>query len=516
MKELIGESIAKLKSLLASKQITAVEILDAHISQIEKYEGSIDSFLTFTFEKARQQAKTQDENLSRTGALPLLGGIPLAIKDNMCFAGEKTTCGSKMLENFVSPYTGTAVEKLIESGALILGKTNLDEFAMGSSTEHSAYKRTKNPINVDYVPGGSSGGSAASVAAGFTVCALGSDTGGSIRQPASFCGLVGMKPTYGTVSRYGLVAFASSLDQIGPFARSVEDCAMTLLAISGHDRKDSTSLPDHCYAKAGEPSLSEQYIKDFAALSAEENLAGLRIGLIKELIGEGIDEEVRNCVLAAADKLRAAGAVVEEVSLPHARYALPVYYIIATAEASANLARFDGVRYGHRDMDASELHSMYYASRQKFGAEVKRRIMLGTYALSSGYYDAYYKKAQQVRRLITQDFEKIFADFDLVISPTSPCAAFKFDEKTDDPLKMYMSDIASIPANLAGLPGISLNCGTAASGALKKDLLPVGLQLLGRPLSDARLLKAANGVQALLDLKFVSPLIKQESKISAS
>lgn len=502
MKELVGKSIAQLKSLLGDKQVSAVEVLEAHIAHIEKYEGEIGAFLSFTFEKAREQARTQDDNFARTGKLPLLAGIPVAIKDNMCLAGEKTTCASKMLENFVSPYTGTAVQKLIESGALILGKTNLDEFAMGSSTEHSAFKKTRNPINTDYVPGGSSGGSAASVTAGFSVTALGSDTGGSIRQPASFCGLVGMKPTYGTVSRFGLVAFASSLDQIGPFARSVEDCAMTLLAISGHDGKDSTSLPEDCAQAAGQVPLSEEYIKSFVGLSASENLSGLKIGLISELIGEGIDEDVRNCVLAAADKIRAAGATVQEVSLPHARYALPVYYIIATAEASANLARFDGLRYGHRDMDAADLHSMYFASRHEFGSEVKRRIMLGTYALSSGYYDAYYKKAQQVRRLITNDFEKLFAEFDLLISPTSPCAAFKFGDKTDDPLKMYMSDIASIPANLAGLPGISINCGVA-----QKECLPVGLQMLGRPLSDARLLKAACGVEAALGLKFASPLL---------
>lgn len=352
------------------------------------------------------------------------------------------------------------------------------------------------------MPGGSSGGSAAAVSAGFSVTSLGSDTGGSIRQPASFCGLVGMKPTYGTVSRFGLVAFASSLDQIGPFARSVQDCALTLLAISGHDGRDSTSLPDDYRLKNSKEPLTPGFIEQIASQSASQNLKGKRIGLIKELIGEGIDQDVREPILKACAKLEAEGAIVEEVSLPHARYALSVYYIIATAEASANLARFDGVRYGLRDSDAKELHAMYYATRQAgFGAEVKRRIMLGTYALSSGYYDAYYKKAQQVRHLITDDFAKVFANFDMVISPTSPQSVFKFGEKTEDPLKMYMSDIASIPANLAGLPGISIPCGFSQNG------MPVGLQLVGPALSDGTILQVAQGLETILKVDCASPFI---------
>lgn len=502
MKALTGSSIAELKALISKKEISCLDVTEAHIKQIEKLEDNIGAFLSFNFENARASAKAMDARVAAGEALPLLGGIPVAIKDNMCEIGTRTTCGSKILENFVSPYRATAVQNLHDAGACIIGKTNLDEFAMGSSTEHSAYKQTKNPLNTDYVPGGSSGGSAAAVQAGFAVTALGSDTGGSIRQPASFCGLVGMKPTYGTVSRFGLVAFASSLDQIGPFARNVSDAAMTLLAISGFDPKDSTSLPQDYRDKNAKPKLTAEFIKEISARSAEENLKGMRVGLIKELIGEGIDEDVRRPILAAADLLRKNGAIVEEVSLPNAKYALAVYYIVATAEASANLARFDGVRYGHRNQDAKELHAMYYASRQEgFGAEVKRRIMLGTYALSSGYYDAYYKKAQQVRNLITGDFEKVFSNFDLVISPTAPNPAFKLGEKVDDPLKMYISDIASIPANLAGLPGISLPCG------FSDNQMPVGLQLVGPALSDARLLQVAQGLESVLNFSVKSPCL---------
>lgn len=501
--QLIGRSIAELHSLIKAKETSCSEITEAHIDEIQKGDEEIGAFLSYTFDQARASASSWDERLSKGEAMPLLAGVPVAIKDNMCEVDTRTTCGSKILENFVSPYRAYAVEKLHEAGAVILGKTNLDEFAMGSSTEHSAYKVTRNPINPQYVPGGSSGGSAAAVGAGFCVTALGSDTGGSIRQPASYCGLVGMKPTYGMVSRFGLVAFASSLDQIGPFARNVEDCALTLLSIAGHDKRDSTCLSQSYRDKHAKPALTADFIKEFKSNSPEENLKGKRIGIIKELIGEGIDDDVKAPILNAAALLEKCGARVEEVSLPHAKYALSVYYLVATAEASANLARFDGVRYGHRNMDAAELHAMYYATRNEgFGAEVKRRIMLGTYALSSGYYDAYYKKAQQVRALITADFHKIFENFDMVVSPTAPSAAFKFGAKSDDPIQMYMSDIASIPANLAGLPGISLPCGLAGSH------MPVGIQLVGRPMSDASLLQAAQGLETALDLRLVAEKIK--------
>ncbi len=508
---LVGKTISQLKGLLAAKEVSAAEVLDGHIAQIEAHEGEIKAFLSFTFDEARKQAQELDKNSDFKENSPqnLLAGVPVARKDNMCAIGTKTTCGSKILENFVAPYDAQVVVNLKNSGALILGKTNLDEFAMGSSTENSSYQRTKNPFDMAYVPGGSSGGSAAAVAAGFATAALGSDTGGSIRQPASFCGVVGMKPTYGTVSRYGLVAFASSLDQIGPFARTVEDVALTLLAISGHDSKDSTSLKDPYTSSANTknfPQLTLPFIQGLSKHSSEELLKGTKIGIIKELIGAGIEDGVRQSILSAAKLFTSLGATVEEVSIPHAKFALPVYYILATAEASANLARFDGVRYGLRDREAADILSMYNETRQAgFGSEVKLRIMLGTYALSSGYYDAYYKKAQQVRRLITSDFDKIFANYDLVLSPTAPSTAFKFDEKTGDPLQMYLSDIATIPANLAGLPGISLPCGLAA--AQTSASLPVGLQLLGAPLSDAVLIKVAYAFEQALKLDSRAPML---------
>ncbi len=508
--EVIGKSISELRSMLKAKTVSASEVLESHIAHIEKHEGEINAFLSFTFDQAREQASALDKVGDFGGAGAVLAGVPVAVKDNMCVSGKVTTCGSKILENFTAPYDAQAILNLKNNGALILGKTNLDEFAMGSSTENSAYKCTNNPHDTACVPGGSSGGSAAAVAAGFAVTALGSDTGGSIRQPASFCGVVGMKPTYGMVSRYGLVAFASSLDQIGPFGRTVEDTALTLLAIAGHDQKDSTSLaaPFQDNNPKGFPELTLSMIESLSKQSPAELLKGTRIGIIKELVGEGIEADVRNSVLEATKLLTTLGAIVEEVSLPHSRYALPVYYLLATAEASANLARFDGVRYGLRDLDAPDILSMYNSSRsQGFGAEVKRRIMLGTYALSSGYYDAYYKKAQQVRRLITSDFEKIFEKFDLVLSPTAPSTAFKTGEKTGDPLQMYLSDIATIPANLAGLPGISLPCGTSMASENAKAM-PIGLQLLGAPVSDALLIKVAYAFEQALKLTLQSPFLK--------
>ncbi|MBS1999480.1 MAG: Asp-tRNA(Asn)/Glu-tRNA(Gln) amidotransferase subunit GatA [Cyanobacteria bacterium SZAS LIN-2] len=501
-----GKSIAELTTLLQSKQVSASEITQAYFEQINQFEKDINAFITPMADQAMAQARQIDADIAAGKTTGALAGVPVAVKDNICVQGVKTSCGSKILGDFSSQYEATAIQNLRATGAVIVGKTNLDEFAMGSSTEHSAFKRTKNPFDLDCVPGGSSGGSAAAVAAGFAVTALGSDTGGSIRQPAAFCGVVGMKPTYGMVSRFGLVAFASSLDQIGPFARNVEDCAMTLAAVSGHDPKDSTSLPNPYRDNNPKnyPQLTFDFVRNLAKESPEEHLKGLRIGVIKELVGEGIETDVRDSILEAAKLLTRLGATVDEISLPHSKYALPVYYILATAEASANLSRFDGVRYGLRDKEAGDILSMYQNTRHEgFGSEVKRRIMLGTYALSSGYYDAYYKKAQQVRRLITQDFTGVFANYDLVLSPTAPSCAFKIGEKTDDPLQMYLGDIATIPANLAGLPGISLPSGL---GTAK---MPVGLQLLGSPVSDSLVVKAAYALEKALNLDLRPPYLKE-------
>lgn len=488
MKECVGKSIKELQLLLRSKEVSARDILKSHYAHINEHDKNINAFNLLTQELAEKQADRIDEHVRSGKPLPPLAGIPIAIKDNICVEGYPTTCSSKILEGFVSPYQSTCASKLFEAGAICIGKTNMDEFAMGSSTENSAFKKTANPWDTTRVPGGSSGGSSASVSAGFSVIAVGSDTGGSIRQPASFCGVVGMKPTYGMVSRFGLVAYASSLDQIGPFGRRVEDVAMTLNAISGHDPRDSTSIKsvDELLNGSSMPRLNQEFVTSLSETSPEKHIKGLRVALIKELLGEGIEKDVQERVRAAAEVFARLGATVEEVSIANAKFALPVYYLIATAEASANLARYDGVRYGLRDKTATDILSMYNSSRQQgFGAEVKRRIMLGTYALSTGYYDAYYKKAQQVRRLLTEDFDRIFKTCDILLAPTAPSQAFKFGDKTDDPLQMYLSDIATIPANLAGLPGISIPCGTGSSG------MPIGLQLMGAQLSDALVLKAA-------------------------
>lgn len=399
-----------------------------------------------------------------------LAGLPIAVKDNMCTTDFPTTCASKILQNYTPAYNATVVEKLRTARMPILGKTNLDEFAMGSSTENSAFQKTRNPWNIQCVPGGSSGGSAAAVTACEAPLALGSDTGGSIRQPASFCGIVGLKPTYGLVSRYGLVAFASSLDQIGPLTRDVRDAALLLSHIAGHDPRDSTSAP------VDMPDYS---------LSLKQDIKGLRIGLVQELMGKGIDPEVKKAVQESAKVFERLGGVVEETSLPTLTYALSVYYLVATAEASSNLARFDGVRYGTRAKDVDDILTMYTKTRAEgFGPEVKRRIMLGTYALSAGYYDAYYLKAQKIRTLIKQDFEKAFSKYSVLIMPTSPTVAFQFGEKTDDPLTMYLSDIATIPVNLAGIPGISLPCGM-------QNGLPIGLQILAKHFDEPTLLRAS-------------------------
>lgn len=461
----------ELNERLIAGEISAQEIVESVYQRIDEVEDDVQSYITLTKDEALKQAKEVDEKLANGQELNPLAGIPVAIKDNMCTEGVKTTCASKILHNFEPPYNATVVDKLNEADTVMTGKTNMDEFAMGSSTENSGFFTTKNPWDLDYVPGGSSGGSAAAVAAGEAVISLGSDTGGSIRQPASLCGVVGMKPTYGFVSRYGLVAFASSLDQIGPFSRDVTDCALALNCLCGHDPHDSTSV--------------DREVPDFTE-SLVDDVSEMKIGVPKEYFGAGIDDEVEEAVQSAIDKLEELGATCEEVSLPHTEYALPTYYLIAPAEASSNLARYDGVRYGYRNEEADGLVDMFKLTRSEgFGDEVQRRIMLGTYALSSGYYDAYYLKAQKVRTLIKQDFEEAFADYDVLISPTSPTTAFKIGEKSDDPLQMYMSDLCTIPANLAGLPGVSIPCGFDSAG------LPIGLQILGDHFAEEKLIQVA-------------------------
>jgi aspartyl-tRNA(Asn)/glutamyl-tRNA(Gln) amidotransferase subunit A len=475
-------SIRELHHQLIQKERSAVELTQDYLKRIEILEPKLHSFLCVTADRALEQAKQVDAKLAAGEELGLLAGIPIGIKDNLCTQGIPTTCASKILQNFVPPYESTVTSKLAASGAVMVGKTNMDEFAMGSSTESSAFQLTANPWDLERVPGGSSGGSAAAVAGGECVVALGSDTGGSIRQPASFCGVVGMKPTYGLVSRYGLVAFASSLDQIGPFGRSVEDVAVLLEAIAGHDPKDSTSL------KVEIPAYSSLLKPDFLKKRK------LRIGIIKETFGEGLDPVVGKAVMAAVDEMKKLGATVKEISCPQFRYGLPTYYIIAPSEASANLARYDGVKYGFRSESAENLMDMYTKTRAEgFGAEVKRRIMIGTYTLSAGYYDAYYLKAQKVRTLIKQDFERAFADVDVLVCPTSPVTAFKAGEKTNDPLGMYLTDLMTIPVNLAGLPALSLPCGFDDQG------LPIGLQMITNVLQEDVLLQSAYAYEQATD-----------------
>ncbi len=456
--------IRALHQQLVSKERSAVEITQAYLDQIAALEPTLHSYLTVTGDQALAQAAQVDARIAAGEDIGMLSGIPIALKDNLCTEGVRTTCGSKMLENFVPPYESTVTGRLRDAGAIALGKTNLDEFAMGSSTENSAYQVTGNPWDVTRVPGGSSGGSAAAVAAGECAVALGSDTGGSIRQPASFCGIVGLKPTYGLVSRFGLVAFASSLDQIGPLTRTVEDAALLLQGIAGHDPRDSTSLDVNV------PDYSQHLKTD---------LKGRKVGIITETFAaEGIDPQVRAATATAIQQLKELGAEVQEISCPRFAYGLPAYYIIAPSEASSNLARYDGVKYGIRNNNDS-LMSMYTKTRAEgFGAEVKRRIMIGTYALSAGYYDAYYLKAQKVRTLIRQDFETAFSQVDVLVCPTAPTTAFKAGEKVDDPLSMYLTDLMTIPVNLAGLPGLSLPCGFDEQG------LPIGLQIIGNALRE--------------------------------
>jgi len=460
----------QLQDMLVSKQISAEELTRAVFERIEQVDEKVRAYITLTKEQALNSAREVDKARLAGEALPPLAGIPVAVKDNMCTKGVRTTCASKILYNYIPPYDATVMEHLNHARSVMVGKTNMDEFAMGSSCENSAFFTTCNPWDTTRVPGGSSGGSAAAVAAGEAILALGSDTGGSIRQPASFCGVVGMKPTYGAVSRYGLMAYASSLDQIGPFTRDVTDCAMLLNVICGYDPLDSTSAP--------------YTVPDYTSFLTGD-MKGTKIGVPREYMGTGIDPAVREVIQKAIAVYTGLGAEVEETTLPHTEYALPAYYLIAPAEASSNLARYDGVRYGYRAKEAVDLVDMYLQTRSEgFGPEVKRRIMLGTYALSAGYYDAYYNQALKVRTLIKADFDRAFEQFDLLLGPTAPITAFKRGEKVDDPLQMYMVDICTLAVNLAGIPAISLPAGMV-------DNLPVGLQLIGRPFGEGDILRAA-------------------------
>lgn len=467
MEEILKKSAAEQSRMIANKEISAVELTKTTLSRINDVDDKIGAFNSVTEEIALNTAKKVDDMVANGEKLPLLAGVPLALKDNMNLIGSKTTASSKILENFVSPYNATVTQKLLDNGIPVVGKANLDEFAMGSSNENSAFKKVHNPWNLNKVPGGSSGGSAASVAACEASLALGSDTGGSIRLPASFCGLVGMKPTYGRVSRYGLIAFASSLDQIGPFARTVEDASMLLEVISGHDYHDSTSL--------------NIPVEQFSA-HLNDDIKGKKIGVISDLMTDAVSEDVRKAVENAVNIYKSLGAEVVEVSLPKLKYSIGIYYILATAECSSNLARFDGVRYGHRTANPENLLELYCKSRAEgFGDEVKRRIMLGTYALSSGYYDAYYKKAQQMRRLVADEFNAVFEKVDALISPTCPNTAFDLGARTEDPLAMYLTDIATICANLVGIPAMSVPAGFDSDG------MPIGLQIMTPQLKESEL-----------------------------
>ena len=460
----------ELRDLIQSKEVSAEEITESVLNQIDAVENKVEAYVTIQREKALEQAREIDRKI-KVGLKGDLVGIPMALKDNMCTEGIKTTCGSKILGDFIPPYDATVTKKLKEAGTILLGKVNMDEFAMGSSNENSHFKATRNPWDLDKIPGGSSGGSAAAVAADEAVFTLGSDTGGSIRQPAHCCGVVGMKPTYGAVSRYGLVAYASSLDQIGPITKDVEDMALVLNSIAGYDAYDSTS------ANVEIPDYKKALVND---------MKGMRVALPREYFVEGLDAEVDQAMKETVKKLESLGAVIEEVSLPYTEYALPAYYIIASAEASSNLARYDGIKYGFRTENFEDLLDLYKESRsQGFGDEVKRRIMLGTYVLSSGYYDAYYKKAQQVRTLIMKDFERVFNDFDIIMTPTAPTPAFKIGEKISDPLAMYLSDVCTVPINIAGLPALSMNCAFDQAG------MPIGVQFIGKAFDESTILRAA-------------------------
>jgi aspartyl-tRNA(Asn)/glutamyl-tRNA(Gln) amidotransferase subunit A len=471
------KTIAELAKELADKKISSVELTQHYLARIQQHNTQLNSFITVTEEHALKAAKAADE-LRAQGKAGRLTGIPIAQKDIFCTDGIKTTCGSKILGNFIAPYDATVVRKLNDAGTVLLGKTNMDEFAMGSSNETSFFGNVKNPWNPDCVPGGSSGGSAAAVAASLAPCATGTDTGGSIRQPAALCGITGIKPTYGRVSRYGMIAYASSLDQGGPMTKTAEDAAIVLNAMAGFDKHDSTSI--------------DEPVPDYTK-TLNDSLKGLRIGLPKEYFSEGLNSDVAKAIEAAINEYKKLGAVFTEISLPNTALSVPAYYVIAPAECSSNLARYDGVRYGYRCKDPVDLQDLYKRSRSEgFGSEVKRRIMIGTYVLSAGYYDAYYIKAQRVRNLIRQDFIEAFKNVDVILSPTAPTTAFKFGEKTADPVSMYLSDIYTIAVNLAGLPGISIPAGFVNN-------LPVGLQLIGNLFGEAKILNAAHGYQQATD-----------------
>ncbi|MBT2814896.1 Asp-tRNA(Asn)/Glu-tRNA(Gln) amidotransferase subunit GatA [Staphylococcus coagulans] len=474
------ESIENLQKMIKENQIKPSEIVKDIYQAIEETDPTIQSFLALDKENAIKKAEELDELQAKGEINGKLFGIPMGIKDNIITEGLETTCASKMLEGFVPIYESTVMKKLHHENGVLIGKVNLDEFAMGGSTETSYFKKTVNPFDHKAVPGGSSGGSAAAVAAGLVPFTLGTDTGGSIRQPAAYCGVVGLKPTYGRVSRYGLVAFASSLDQIGPITRNVKDNALVLEAIVGEDEMDSTSAPD------GSTDFTSEIGQD---------IKGMKIGLPKEYIGEGVDLEVKEAVLKAAETFKFLGAIVEEVSLPRTSYGIPSYYVIASAEASSNLARFDGIRYGYHSKEAQTLEELYKLSRSEgFGQEVKRRILLGTYVLSSGYYDAYYKKAQKVRTLIKQDFESVFEDYDVILGPTTPTVAFDIGAEINDPLTMYANDLLTTPVNLAGLPGISIPCGLAENGR------PIGLQIIGKPFDEKTVYRVAHQYETQFNL----------------
>lgn len=468
-------TIREISGLIRRKEISPVELTQSVLNRIEEIDPKLHTYISVFEDEARSTAKEAEKLILSGTYLGPLHGVPISIKDIFLVKGTRTTCGSKILEHFVSPYDATVVERLKSAGAIIVGKNNMDEFAMGSSTENSYFGPTRNPWDLERVPGGSSGGSAACVAASLCFASVGTDTGGSIRQPAALCGIVGLKPTYGRVSRFGMIAFASSLDQAGPFTKTVEDTALMLDVIVGGDLRDSTSVhtPVPDYTK---------HIK--------EGIKGIRIGVPKEYFIKGIDVEIEKSVMAAISLIEDLGGSIEEISLPHTEYAVSVYYILAPSEASSNLARYDGVRYGFRSTDANSLRDMYMRTRAEgFGAEVRRRIMIGTYALSAGYYDAYYLKAQRVRTLIKSDFDEAFKRVDVIMTPTSPESAFKLGEKTDDPLKMYLSDIFTIPCNLVGLPGLSMPCGFTSGG------LPIGLQILGKPFDEEMLLRVAHNYE---------------------
>jgi aspartyl-tRNA(Asn)/glutamyl-tRNA(Gln) amidotransferase subunit A len=474
----------ELHDLLRSRKVSAEELINSVLDRIEQVDDTLGAYLTVTREKALETARLVDAKIRNGEEIGPLAGIPVALKDNLCTRGVRTTCSSRALENYVPPFDATVVERLKAADVVFVGKTNLDEFAMGCSTESSAFALTRNPWNLEMVPGGSSGGSAAAVAADAAICALGSDTGGSIRQPAAFCGIVGLKPTYGLVSRYGLIALASSLDQIGPFTKDVTDCALMLNAIAGHDPKDSTSVP------VDVPDYTS-YLKN--------DVKRMKIGIPKEYFIPELQPELAGVLHKAIEKLEELGAVCEETSLPHTEYALPVFHIIAPAEISSNMACFDGVRYGYRAPDSPDILTMFTKTRSEaFGSEVKRRIMLGTHVLSAGFYDAYYLKALKVRTLIRQDFEQAFAKYDVLLCPTTTTTAFRFGDKTDNPLAMYFSDLLTIPANMAGIPGISIPAGFAGD-------LPVGLQLMARPFAEGKLLQVAYTFEQNTDFHLRKP-----------